>query len=338
MSTDHRSPVHMPSARPSPARAILVRVGAAAACLGLACFLVIVDRQGYRDSADGVVSVLDAVYYATVTLSTTGYGDVVPVDDTARLINIIVITPLRVIFLVVLVGTTVEVLTRRTREAWREKSWSRTLRDHTVVIGYGTKGRSAIATLRASGIAADRIVVVDRRHEHIEEASGDGFVAVQGDATRSSVLARAHITGARRVIVAADRDDTSVLVTLTARQANPGATIVAAVREAENAPLLRQSGADAVITSSDASGRLLGMSTVTPAVSEVIEDLLTQGHGLDLAERPVARAEVGKGPRELSDLVVVVVRDGQRLHCDAARTLRADDRLVTITAPATVSA
>ncbi|GIG71422.1 potassium channel family protein [Phytomonospora endophytica] len=337
MSTDHRTPVHMPSARLSPARAILIRVGAAGACLVLACFLVIIDREGYRDSADGAVSVLDAVYYATVTLSTTGYGDIVPIDDTSRLINIVVITPLRVIFLVVLVGTTVEVLTRRTRAAWREKSWSRTLRDHTVVIGYGTKGRSAIATLRASGIPADRIVVVDRRHEHIEEASADGYVAVQGDATRSSILTRAHITGACRVIVAADRDDTSVLVTLTARQSNPDATIVAAVREAENAPLLRQSGADAVITSSDASGRLLGMSTVTPAISEVIEDLLTQGRGLDLAERPVAAGEIGKGPRELADVVVAVCRNGRRLHCDLTGPLREGDRLVTITAPATVS-
>ncbi|MEV0645924.1 potassium channel family protein [Phytomonospora sp. NPDC050363] len=337
MPSDHRSPVHHPRTRLSAPRAILVRLAAAVACLALACFLVIIDRGGYRDSADGSVSVLDAIYYATVTLSTTGYGDVVPIDDRSRFFNIVVITPLRVIFLVVLVGTTVEVLTRRTRDVWREKRWSRALRDHTVVIGYGTKGRSAVATLRASDIPAEQIVIVDRSHEHVEEATSDGYVAVQGDATRSSVLARAEVGEARRIIVAADRDDTSVLVTLTARKANPRATIVAAVRESENAPLLSQSGADSVITSSDASGRLLGLSTVTPDVCEVIEDLLTQGRGLDLAERVVAPTEVGKGPRELADLVVVVVRDGQRLHCDVSGPLRRGDRLVTISAPATVS-
>ncbi len=90
---------------------------------------------------------LDAVYYATVTLSTTGYGDIVPVSDGARLANILLVTPLRVLFLIILVGTTLEVLTERTREEWRLNRWRSNLRDHTVVVGFGTKGRSAIQTL-----------------------------------------------------------------------------------------------------------------------------------------------------------------------------------------------
>ena len=60
------------------------------------------------------MSLWDAAYYATVTLSTTGYGDIVPITELARITNIFVITPLRFIFLIVLVGTTIEVLTRRT--------------------------------------------------------------------------------------------------------------------------------------------------------------------------------------------------------------------------------
>jgi voltage-gated potassium channel Kch len=40
--------------------------------------------------------------YATVTLSTTGYGDIVPVTDAARLVNTVLITPIRVIFLILL--------------------------------------------------------------------------------------------------------------------------------------------------------------------------------------------------------------------------------------------
>ncbi|GLZ80166.1 NAD-binding protein of Kef-type K+ transporter [Actinorhabdospora filicis] len=330
--SDFQSPVHIPRARRSAPRAILVRLAAAGACLVLACLLVIVDRGGYRDTADGSVSVLDAVYYATVTLSTTGYGDVVPVDTVSRLVNIVLITPLRVIFLVVLVGTTVEVLTRRTREVWRETRWSNALREHTIVVGYGTKGRSAIATLRANGVPAERIVVVDRRHELVQEANSDGYVTVQGDATRSAILTRAVAGHASRVIVAADRDDTAVLITLTARQCAPDAVIVAAAREAENAPLLRQSGASVVITSSDASGRLLGLSTVAPAVGDVIEDLLTQGTGLDLIERGVDPGEVGARPREVRDLVVAVVRDGRRLRFDEVAALAAGDTLVTVPA------
>ena len=58
---------------------------------------------------------LDCLYYATVSLSTTGYGDITPVTPSARLVNVLVITPLRVAFLIVLIGTTVETLTTRSR-------------------------------------------------------------------------------------------------------------------------------------------------------------------------------------------------------------------------------
>ena len=50
-------------------------------------------------------------YYATVSLSTTGYGDITPVSPGARLVNILVVTPLRILFLLILIGTTLEALT-----------------------------------------------------------------------------------------------------------------------------------------------------------------------------------------------------------------------------------
>ena len=73
----------------------------------------------HHSLTDGVggVSLLDAAYYATVTLSTTGYGDITPVCDSSRLANVFVITPLRFLFLIVLViGITTQFLLRR-REA-----------------------------------------------------------------------------------------------------------------------------------------------------------------------------------------------------------------------------
>jgi voltage-gated potassium channel len=50
-----------------------------------------------------------------VTLPAIGYGDIVPVTTAARLVNTVVITPMRVMFLIILVGTTLQVLTERTR-------------------------------------------------------------------------------------------------------------------------------------------------------------------------------------------------------------------------------
>ncbi|GAA0468878.1 MULTISPECIES: potassium channel family protein [Streptomyces] len=325
--------VQLPRRAPeAPLRQVIRRLLMALIVLVLTVLIVWVDRDEYHDNADDAVDFLDCVYYATVTLSTTGYGDIVPYGDTARLLNILLITPLRVLFLIILVGTTLEVLTERTREQWRLNRWRTALRDHTVIIGFGTKGRSAVQTLRATGASRDRIVIVDPSPKVIDTAVAEGFAGVLGDATRSDVLLRAEVQRARQIIIATQRDDTAVLVSLTARQLNKKATIVAAVREEENAPLLRQSGADSVITSASAAGRLLGLSVNSPSASTVMEDLIQQGSGLDLIERPVVKSEVGKSVRDTGDLVVSVLRGHRLLAYDdpAASPLQHADRLITI--------
>ncbi|MFG2329931.1 potassium channel family protein [Streptomyces sp. NPDC048604] len=321
-----------------PLRQVAKRLLMALGVLLLTMIIVYIDRDGYHDNADETVDFLDAAYYSTVTLSTTGYGDIVPHSDSARLTNILLITPLRVIFLIILVGTTLEVLTERTREEWRLNRWRTHLRDHTVIVGFGTKGRSALQTLSTTGLGKDHIVVVDPSSKVIEAANADGYVGVIGDATRSDVLLRAEVQRARQIVIATQRDDTAVLVTLTARQLNRGAKIVAAVREEENAPLLRQSGADAVITSASAAGRLLGLSVLSPSAGTVMEDLIQQGSGLDLVERPVTKAEVGKSVRETEDLVVSVLRGHRLLGYDdpKASPLQLTDRVITIVRAAAV--
>ncbi|MDA3627597.1 potassium channel family protein [Saccharopolyspora oryzae] len=325
--------IRMPGSTISPVRSITRRIIGALLALAATVLLVYLDRDGYQDNnaGDGL-SLLDAIYYATVTLSTTGYGDITPVSDTARLVNVVVITPLRVLFLIVLVGTTLEVLTERSRQAFKIQRWRSKVRDHVVVIGYGTKGRSAVTALLGEGADPGRIVVVDTNHTALEAASAQGLVTVNGSGTRSDVLRVAGATRARAIVVAPARDDTAVLVTLTARELAPKAQIVAAVREAENVHLLRQSGADSAVVSSETAGRLLGMATSTPSVVEMFEDLLTPDAGLAIAEREVEEQEVGGSPRHLSDIVLGVVRDGHLYRVDApeADAIESGDRLLYV--------
>ncbi|MFI5759396.1 MULTISPECIES: potassium channel family protein [unclassified Streptomyces] len=315
-----------------PLRQVSRRLLMALFVMSLTVLIVWIDREGYHDNANDKVDFLDCVYYATVTLSTTGYGDIVPYSDSARLVNVLLITPLRVLFLIILVGTTLEVLTERTREEWRLSRWRKNLRDHTVVVGFGTKGRSALQTLLATGVSKEQVVIVDPSAKVIDIANAEGFTGVVGDATRTEVLLRAEIQKARQIVIATQRDDTAVLVTLTARQLNRGAKIVAAVREEENAPLLKQSGADAVITSASAAGRLLGLSVLSPSAGTVMEDLIQQGSGLDLIERPVNRSEVGKSVRDTDDLVVSVLRGHRLIPYDDphASPLQLTDRVISI--------
>lgn len=324
--------IRMPDQVQSPVRAIVKRVIGASAALLLAVLIVYLDRDGYRDVNEDGVSLLDSFYYATVSLSTTGYGDITPASSSARLINVLVITPLRVLFLIVLVGTTLEVLTERSRQALRIQKWRRIVRDHVVVVGYGTKGRSAVAALLGDGVEPGSIVVVDTVQESLDAASAIGLVTVHGSGTRNDVLRVAGAARARAIVVAPNRDDTAVLITLTARELAPKAQIVASVRERENEHLLKQSGADSVVVSSETAGRLLGMATATPTVVAMVEDLLTPDAGLAIAERDVEPGEIGGSPRHLSDIVLGVVRGGKLFRVDApeADAIEPGDRLLYV--------
>lgn len=331
------SPISLPSHRTSPLRAVEARAVFAVFLLVVATVIVYLGRDGYRDAAHPgqPLTLLAAAYYATVTMSTTGFGDIVPVSTADRLANILVITPLRVIFLIVLIGTTLEVLTERTRLSWRISRWRSKVTGHTVVVGYGTKGRAALMTLRETGTPAGSIVVVDHSAAAADEANRAGIVAVTGDATRRDVLVSAQIDIAARLVVAVGRDDTAVLITLTARQLSPRLPITVAVRESENEPLLRQSGADHVVVSSAAAGHLLGLSTVDPAVGMVMGQLLDR-RGLDLTERPCAGSEIGMAPSSVAPGVVAVLRAGRVLAADDPRAgqLQDGDHLVVVAAAA----
>ncbi len=324
--------LHLPRSRRSPLLSVVRRLLIALGVLLLVTLLVYLDRDGYTDNTGRPMGWLDALYYATVTLSTTGYGDVVPASEQARLVNVLAVTPLRILFLIILVGTTVEVLAERTRDQVKQSRWRSSLRSHTVVVGYGTKGRSAVAVLVEDGADPAQFIAVDTVQAHIDEATADGLAAILGDGTRSQVLAQAQVATARRIIIAVPRDDTAVLTTLTARAANRTARLVVAVREAENLPLLQQSGADQVIVSSEAAGRLLGVGVASPATGEVLADLLQPGKGLELATRRVTDAEIGVGVNDVPERVVSVVRAGETLpfSSPACAILKKGDLLVHV--------
>lgn len=315
-----------------PIRRIARRLFYAFAALFIAAMVVYLDRDGYNNAAGGQLTFLDCFYYATVSLSTTGYGDIAPFSERARLLNVLVITPLRFAFLIVLIGTTVETLTAASRQAYRIQRWRNSVRNHTVVVGYGTKGRTAVSAMIGDGIPPAEIVVVDTDQNSLDRASAAGLVTVRGDANKSDVLRLASAQHAKAIVVATNSDPTAVLVTLTARELAPNATIIASVREAENRHLLLQSGADSVVVSSETAGRLLGLATSKPTVVEMIEDLLTPDSGLVIAERDIEPKEVGGSPRHIPDIVLGVVREGQLFRTDdaAVDALERSDRLLYV--------
>ena len=328
------SMVSLPRIASSPFKELGRRALLALLLLGLSTLLVWVDRDSYVDSTAGDgVRLIDALYYSTVTITTTGYGDITPVAPHARLLNALVVTPLRIGFLVVLVGTTIEVLANQGSRAIKDSIWRRSMRNHIVVIGYGTKGRSAVNTLRRQGEPADKIIVIDGNAAAINDANYDGLAAFQGDATRRDLLRRAEISKARQVIISLDRDDAAILATLTVRQLNPTAGVIVSVREHENVPLVRQSGASSVITSSETVGRLLGLSAIGPELGTIMQDMLTGAEGLEVHQRLAEAHEAGQPPSAVTgERVIGIIRNGtlRRFYDQTATRIELGDELIVV--------
>jgi voltage-gated potassium channel len=324
-----------PQDAPDPRRSLFQRLGIACGIVMIIALLAWIDRDGYSDADGSTLTLLDAIYYATVTATTTGYGDIAPISPRARAVTAFVVTPLRVVFLVVLVGTTLELLTEGFRRARAEARWRRTVRDHTIVAGYGTMGHQAVETLLAANTTtADRVIVIDPDGAAVTKAREAGLTAIIADATQTVAWERAGIESARAVVVTCNRDDTATLVTLTVRELNRTVPISAAVREAENAHLLSQSGATTVVLSSEAAGRLIGLSTNFPGAVSVITDLLMAGRGLELIERPVTADEVGRPPRHSPELgiPIALMRGTTRISFGdpAFQEVEEDDTVVSI--------
>ncbi len=323
--SNNQGPVRFADRRTNPLLVVVSRLAAAIAVVLLIAVVVLVDRDGYSDSSGGEIGFLDALYYSTVSVTTTGYGDIVPVTQQARVLTTFVVTPLRVAFLVLVVSTTVEVLTASSRYLLRVNRWRRTVTNHYVICGYGTKGRSAASSLISKKISPDQLVIVELDARAADEANRDGFVVVIGDCTRESVLRRAGVERAQGVIIAVDSDDTAVLATLTVRLLNADARLVAAAKEEENSRILKRGGASVVVTSDEATGRLLGLAMDSPHQAEMIEDLLKVGVGVDLVERAVADSEVGQPSPSGT---VAIVRNGRILP--SSEVIEAGDRLLAI--------
>lgn len=311
------------------------RVVAVLSLVGLAIAVHWFDRAGLRDNYDGEVSFLDVLYFTMISITTTGYGDIAPVSDRARLFDALIVTPIRVFVVLLFIGTAYNFVLKRTWDRWRMALLQRTLTDHIVVAGYGRTGAEAVAELMARGEAPGNFVVVDSDEARIAAAKACGCLVLAADATRDQVLQDVKIERARAVIVTAGRDDTSILITLSARHLAPDVPISIVVRNEDNELPARAAGATTVINPVSFAGLLLASACNGRHVTDYLTDLASIHGAVALRERAVAPGEVGR------PLSAIGTGTGLRLyrgdtsfgrHEPEAEALRAGDTIVEIVA------
>jgi voltage-gated potassium channel len=313
-------------------RTLVVRSGVVVALFLIVIAVFWFDRDGLRDHADGSISFSDVVYFTMVSVTTVGYGDIVPVTRQARLVDAVLVTPIRLFIWLIFIGTAYQLVLQRLIEDFRMRRLQARLQNHVVLVGYGHSGRCAAAELVARGFAKDRILIVDVDHTRLEHAAEHGYVGILGDASREETLREAMLTSAHALLVCTDRDDTNVLITLTARHLSPDIRIVARVEEAENDKLLRQSGASSTVLPSRVGGILMADSVESAHLASYVMDLISAGGQVTLAEREPRPDEIGRRPVDIGhSLIVRVIRGAQAFSFwEPGTEIQAGDKLIVI--------
>lgn len=188
----------------------------------------------------------------------------------------------------------------------------RDLQGHTIVAGYGTSGIEAVSELIRRGTCCEQIVVIDDRTAAVEAAKARGVAVIEADATRNAALEAVRIDRARAIIVSAGRDDTSILIVLTARRLAPEVPISVVIHSEDNEPLARQAGATTVINPTSFAGLLLAGSTHGAHLADYLMDLAAAHGRVALRERAVLAEEIGR------PLSAIATGMGVRIYRDDA--------------------
>jgi voltage-gated potassium channel len=199
--------------------------------------------------------VVQAIYFAVVTMSTVGYGDVTPQTAETRLFTVSVIVLGLAVFATSLTAVIGPVIDSRMKRLLQPKRKKMKRTSHIIVTGSGPLARSALKALTARGLHATAIWLARRPED--TDAPED---LVLGDGSDTDVLHGANIEQARAVLALSEDDSFNAFVVLAAKEMNPNIRTVVAVSNSGNAQRLSRVHPDVVLTLPQLGGELLAMA------------------------------------------------------------------------------
>jgi voltage-gated potassium channel len=251
--------------------------------LGLVLLLGVVlgGGIGYYVIGGGRWGFGDCIYMTVITVTTVGYGELLPDMDRveyARAFTVVLLvfgTGSIVYFASTITAFIIEGDLRNVLFASRLKKRMRRMKDHVVVCGAGSTGRNVIEELLTTGVP---VIAIDVREGELREIAEKfpraEYAYIVGDATDDDVMAQTGLERARGVVAALSSDKDNLYLTVSARQTNPAARIVARCAELSHVEKIRRSGADAVVSPNFIGGMRLVSELLRPAVVRFLDDML----------------------------------------------------------------
>jgi voltage-gated potassium channel len=311
----HRVTPRLPPRRTQLPR-ILQRIYAAAALL--LCMTAIGTLGFYITAADDQANFSDALHMTLITITTVGYGEVIPLTSLGERIFAasIALTGFgTVTFLFTSLATfflesDFDYSLRRRR---MEKAIKK-LSGHYIICGFGRVGRNVAHELQATSrdfVAVDSDEkLLEEQHEHFPR-----LLHLYGDATDDDLLLAADIADAAGVFAVTGDDSRNLMIILTARQLNPNVRVVARCHEIRNVAKMKKAGADVVISPDFAGGMRIASSMIRPHVVTFLDEMLRSEHKVRLEEVAITaqqhRLSIGEIKQQCPNCVILSVRNQQ---------------------------
>jgi voltage-gated potassium channel len=264
--------------------------------------VVIGGGAGYYAIGGGRWSFGDCLYMTIITVTTVGYGELltdmehVPYARAFTAVLLMFGTGSIVYFASMVTAFIIEGDLRNVLFTSRLKKRMKRMKDHVIVCGAGSTGRNVIEELLTTRVPVIAIDVRETELREIADKFPDAeFSYIVGDATDDDVMAQTGLERARGLVAALASDKDNLYLTVSGRQTNPGARIVARCAELSHVEKIRRSGADAVVSPNFIGGMRLASELLRPAVVKFLDEMLRDKS----AAYRIEEVRLGDGARAL---------------------------------------
>lgn len=242
----------------------------------LLCILMFAGTLGYMLIEE--YSFLDALYMTVITISSVGFNEVRPLDDAGRVFTIFLILinlGLFTYFISLLTRfySNTELLTKYKMIKMENKIQQ--LNNHVIICGFGRNGKESALVLYDNKIP---FVVVEEKNELETDLPFEVTHFLKDNATKDEALLKAGIKNARALITTLPVDADNLFVVLTAKQLNPGLTVVSRASQDSSVNKLKIAGATNVIMPDKIGGARMATLVMLPDVAELLSIMGTRNN------------------------------------------------------------